>query len=294
MRGRGPVIGVGVWVVENLGFGDFRVHARAPGLLADFGAQIVDRRLRRTTSAGQVDADQAVVAFHDPAVDQDRVDIGPLGVQDIATRTGLHPNTARFHLDGLVDDGYAERATEDRDQPGRPRAVYRAVAGHAAAGRRSYRLLAEILTTLVADRVPQPERLARVQSLCDDVMSRIGALVPVTPVPLACAAIQSFDRDFIPRRELLERMSEMRDTLLELNGRVIRHERDIEETFERAWRMLRMRRVLAETGDGFAVLPKSRELVSYYANSVAHLLGPFEQSVRRRDSLPATTAAAIT
>ncbi len=90
-----------------------------------------------------------------------RAAAGPLGVQDIATRTGLHPNTARFHLDGLVDDGYAERATEDRDQPGRPRAVYRAVAGHAAAGRRSYRLLAEILTTLVADRVPQPERLAR-------------------------------------------------------------------------------------------------------------------------------------
>lgn len=85
----------------------------------------------------------------------------PLGVQDIAEQTGLHPNTARFHLDGLVDDGYAERDTEGRDQPGRPRAVYRAVPGDAAAGRRSYRLLAEILTTLVADNVPQPERLAR-------------------------------------------------------------------------------------------------------------------------------------
>jgi glycerol-3-phosphate O-acyltransferase len=139
--------------------------------------------------------------------------------------------------------------------------------------------------------LPKPERLARVQSLCDDVMSRIGNLVPVTPVPLACAAIQSFDRDFIPRAALLERMSDMRDTLLELNGRVIRHERDIEATFDRAWRMLRMRRVLAESGSGYAVLPHSRELVSYYANSVAHLLGPFEQSVRRRDSLPVEAAS---
>jgi glycerol-3-phosphate O-acyltransferase len=139
----------------------------------------------------------------------------------------------------------------------------------------------------------KPERLARVQNLCDDVMSRIGELIPVTPVPLACAAIQSFDRDFIPRDELLDRMSEMRDTLLELNARVIRHERDIEETFERAWRMLRMRRILAATGDGYAVLPRSRELVSYYANSVAHLLGPFEKAVRLRDTLPAETVAAI-
>ena len=51
--------------------------------------------------------------------------------------------------------------------------------------------------------------------------------------------------------------------------------------------MLRMRRVLVESGDGFAVLPHGRELVSYYANSVAHLLGPFERAVRARDALPA-------
>lgn len=84
----------------------------------------------------------------------------PLGVQEIAEQTGLHPNTARFHLDGLVEDRYARRDTENRDQPGRPRTVYQAVPGDAAAGRRSYRLLAEILTTLVADMVAQPEQLA--------------------------------------------------------------------------------------------------------------------------------------
>lgn len=139
----------------------------------------------------------------------------------------------------------------------------------------------------------KPERRARVQSLCDDVMSRIGELIPVTPVPLACAAIQSFDRDFIPRADLLERMLEMRDVLLELNGRVVRHERSIEETFDRAWRMLRMRRVLAEEGAGYVVLPRGRELVSYYANSIAHLLGEFEAAVRRRDALPASDIARV-
>lgn len=133
----------------------------------------------------------------------------------------------------------------------------------------------------------KPERLARVQQLCDRVMSRIGEIVPVTPVPLACAAIQSFDRDFISRPELLERMSDMRDTLLELNARVVRHDGGMDETFDRAWRMLRMRHVLVESGNGYAVLPRGRELVSYYANSVAHLLGPFERAVRARDALPA-------
>jgi len=141
--------------------------------------------------------------------------------------------------------------------------------------------------------LPKPERLSRVQVLCDQVMSRIGTLIPVTPVPLACAAIQSFDRDFIPRAELLERMAEMQDALVELNGRVIRYEGGIDETFDRAWRMLRMRRVLVESGDGYAVLPRQRELVSYYANSVAHLLGPFASAVRRRDTLHAAAVAGI-
>jgi glycerol-3-phosphate O-acyltransferase len=134
--------------------------------------------------------------------------------------------------------------------------------------------------------LPRPERLARVQALSDEIMERIGQLIPVTAVALACAAIQSFDADFIARERLLERMREMRDALVELNARVLRADRDIEETFDRAWRMLRMRRILAQSGDGFAVLPRGRPLVSYYANSVAHLLGPFETAVKRRDSLP--------
>ena len=141
--------------------------------------------------------------------------------------------------------------------------------------------------------LPKTERRARVQSLCDDVMSLIGELIPVTPVPLACAAIQSLDRDFLPRRELLERMDEMRNALVELNGRVLRRERSIEDTFDRAWRMLRMRRVLAEEGEGYVVLPRGRELVSYYANSVAHLLGAFEVAVRRRDALPSAVLSEI-
>ena len=134
------------------------------------------------------------------------------------------------------------------------------------------------------------ERLACVQALCDEIMETIGTLIPVTPVPLACAAIQSLELDFIPRARLLERMGDMRDVLVELNGRVIHADRGIDETFERAARMLRMRRILIEDGSGFAVAPGNRVLISYYANSIAHLLGPFSRAVRERDALPAETA----
>jgi glycerol-3-phosphate O-acyltransferase len=134
---------------------------------------------------------------------------------------------------------------------------------------------------------PRPDRLARIQELCDRMMARIGEIVPVTPVTLACAAIQSLDSDFIPRTMLIERMADMRDVLAELNAKVIRSEGSIEETFDRAWKMLRMRRMLVETPEGFAVMPANRSLISYYANSISHLLGPFEEGVRKRDTLPA-------
>lgn len=84
----------------------------------------------------------------------------PLRVRDIAERTGLHPNTARFHLDGLVDAGLAHRHAEQCSQPGRPRMVYRAAAADVAASQRSYRLLAEMLTSLVAELLAQPDQKA--------------------------------------------------------------------------------------------------------------------------------------
>lgn len=84
----------------------------------------------------------------------------PLGVNDVAAKTGLHPNTARFHLDGLVEAGLAERGTEERDQPGRPRALYTAAPSSPGAGRRSYRLLAEILTSYLASQTKAPARAA--------------------------------------------------------------------------------------------------------------------------------------
>jgi len=136
-------------------------------------------------------------------------------------------------------------------------------------------------------QISRPERLAEVQALADQVMSRIGVLIPVTPVALACAAIQSLGSDFISRADLLGRMAEMRDVLLELNARVLRADQNISETFERAWRMLAMRKVLVAVGSGYVVLPRQKELISYYANSIAHLLGPFADGVRQRDTLPA-------
>src|SRR5438067_3441699 len=83
----------------------------------------------------------------------------PLGVQEVADRTGLHPNTARFHLDGLAEAGLVTREPQPRETPGRPSMAYRATGGDPAGGRR-YRLLAEMLTSLITGMMPDPGKAA--------------------------------------------------------------------------------------------------------------------------------------
>jgi predicted ArsR family transcriptional regulator len=104
-----------------------------------------------------------------PAVGESRAHVldvlraapGAVGVREIAEQTGLHANTARFHLDTLVKEGLAERSTEGGGRPGRPRIIYRAAdSSRVQAGRRSYRLLAQMLTGLVTEALPQPAQAA--------------------------------------------------------------------------------------------------------------------------------------
>lgn len=138
--------------------------------------------------------------------------------------------------------------------------------------------------------LPRSERLGHVQRFCDEMMTRIGALVPVTPVALACAAIQTFSSDFIARDQLLARMEELRSVLPEVNGRLLGVDPDIRTVLDGAYPLLRMRKVMARQGEGFLILSRGRPLISYYANGVAHLLGAFTAGIRERDALPVLAA----
>jgi predicted ArsR family transcriptional regulator len=69
----------------------------------------------------------------------------PLGVVEAAEAVGLHTNTTRLHLDQLVQVGLAERVTEQRTSPGRPRTLYRAAAQPPEQDVDSYRALAGVL-----------------------------------------------------------------------------------------------------------------------------------------------------
>jgi predicted ArsR family transcriptional regulator len=73
-----------------------------------------------------------------------------MSIVAIADLLAVHPNTVRFHLDGLVGDGQVERVEPSRKGPGRPPLMFRAVRQMDRGGTRHYQLLAEILTMAFA------------------------------------------------------------------------------------------------------------------------------------------------
>lgn len=103
-----------------------------------------------------------------PPLGQRRADVlevlrsasAPLRVREVARRTGVHANTARFHLDALVDAGLATRQVLARAAPGRPSFGYAAAGQAPAAGHRQYRLLAEMLSSLIEGLLPDPGQAA--------------------------------------------------------------------------------------------------------------------------------------
>lgn len=52
---------------------------------------------------------------------------GPLGVQELADRSGLHQNTVRAHLEVLAEAGLVASSLESRSTPGRPRRLFTAL-----------------------------------------------------------------------------------------------------------------------------------------------------------------------
>jgi predicted ArsR family transcriptional regulator len=73
-----------------------------------------------------------------------------LDTNQLAERLGLHANTIRWHLGVLTDGGLVQALPERRHGRGRPSVVHRLTGEGIARGRDEYRLLATMLTDVVA------------------------------------------------------------------------------------------------------------------------------------------------
>lgn len=108
---------------------------------------------------------------------------------EVGEPLGLHPNTARFHLDALVETGLAERSTEDRSAPGRPKVLYATPPG-AVTEEDGYRVLAEILTGALEHTASTPGAAAEAAGA---ERGRALAAEQVGPGPTRVSAARAAD-----------------------------------------------------------------------------------------------------
>ncbi len=122
--------------------------------------------------------------------------------------------------------------------------------------------------------LPREERQARLAGLAAEVMDRIAAVMPVTSVPLACAALLQDGAESISRPEWEARLASLQSALRAVRAHVVGGERSSADLLDRALVMLTLRRVVAPEADGFRVDRAQEPLMRYYANSIAHFLRP--------------------
>jgi predicted ArsR family transcriptional regulator len=84
----------------------------------------------------------------------------PMSITGIAEELGVHPNTARFHLEHLVAQGQVEQVESERAGPGRPPLMFRALRRMDRDGPREYLLLAQVLAERLAGELNSSEKAA--------------------------------------------------------------------------------------------------------------------------------------
>lgn len=149
-------------------------------------------------------------------------------------------------------------------------------------------------------------RKPHLQQFANDLMDAIGAVVPVTPVPVVARALLEHGEASLSRTELITRVRDLRSVLREHGARFAgsgrlatwaegrarldeeRAERrsdllDVDEsvigwdeaeaTVEQALAVLTPRKLVRAKGDVVTVVAKDRPVLHYYANSIAQLCG---------------------
>lgn len=121
------------------------------------------------------------------------------------------------------------------------------------------------------------ERFAEIQKLAGELMDRVAHVVPILPTPLVSQVFLDAGEEALDSFEVKRRVHDLIHAL-QANGAPIRNsEIPQERTIQRAIDMLHYRGMVAETDGRFRLDPAARELVAFYANSIAHWTQPRPQ-----------------
>jgi glycerol-3-phosphate O-acyltransferase len=115
------------------------------------------------------------------------------------------------------------------------------------------------------------ERKRAIGDLGSHLMSAVGRIVPVVPVPLIATVFLNNDPKPISELELKSQVEQLIEKLETAGAHVYIPRKDLDYAVTVGLRMLTLRRLVEEKDGLYAARPTDLPLVRYYANSIAHL-----------------------
>jgi len=115
-------------------------------------------------------------------------------------------------------------------------------------------------------------RFAVVESLGKHLMSAIGRAVPAPPVPLVASLFDARPGKTLGEKDLLTALGELISRLRDAGVRLQLPGEDESSTLRAGLRALIQRGLIEEKDGRFLAVPAERNLLVYYANSIAHLV----------------------
>lgn len=116
------------------------------------------------------------------------------------------------------------------------------------------------------------ERHAEIEVIGQRLMTAVGAVVPVVPVPLVATAILEAGGQRLTLFEMKGRVFDLITALEQAGAYVHIPRKDRDYAIDSGLRALVERRLLDVVDDTYVARPDAGELLRYYANSIAHLV----------------------
>ena len=111
-------------------------------------------------------------------------------------------------------------------------------------------------------------RAPLVEKLADELMQHVGRLIPVLPVPLVAEAFLAAPEG-LSEFDLKTAVYRRIEALQQQGAVVVMPSRTRAYTIDTAFNMLKLRHLVVEDNDRYRPNPEAREVLAYYANSLA-------------------------
>jgi len=125
---------------------------------------------------------------------------------------------------------------------------------------------------VIFENLNEEKRFKLISQLGDDLLTRVGHVVPVLPVALVASVFANTRKKSFTDLELKSKVFELASDFEKRGVHVHIPRDDMDYAFNAGKRMLLLRRIITENDGTYKANPEEKILLQYYANSIAHLI----------------------